>query len=85
MLDSLFKKIQARQESKPEIETTWQQRLIAERGDLAVREGKLHAFLSSGETIDMDFVDLKLLEHQLAAMKTLLGVLDVRIERLKAG
>lgn len=84
MLEKLFKKNEKNgaAEIEAEQESTWQQRLIAERADLKNRYDALTKFLSHKETAYIDYVDLKLLEQQQAAMQKLLGVLNTRIERI---
>ena len=84
MLEKLFKKNEKNgaAEIEAEQESTWQQRLIDERDELQVRYDALATFLSHKETAYIDYVDLKLLEQQQAAMQKLLGVLNTRIERI---
>lgn len=63
-------------------EKTFKDRLNQESEELAIKAKKLHDFLQSEKSIDVDPFQLRLMGLQLNAMKAYQEVLILRIEHL---
>lgn len=66
-----------RRDDRPE----WVGRLAEEREDVRHKLNKLHAFLASPESADLDDTDRMLLGFQGMMMENYFSVLDVRLNR----
>ena len=63
----------------------WVLRLYAEREELNTKLHKLHAFLASEASVNIDDTERMLLGFQGMMMENYLSVLDVRLQRYEQG